>query len=121
MCEPAPISVATDRCSAAWPLAVVMAHSRPLERALYPIALAVKVTPVVLALRSTAVIDPGLSTSMLGVILPELKNVFSEPEKAAGGRLPAFANSTNCRRTSQTASSHHRLQNRNSSFHLAEF
>ena len=32
---------------AAFVLAVVMAHSRPLERALYPIALLVKVTPVV--------------------------------------------------------------------------
>lgn len=32
---------------AAFMLAVVMAHSRPLERALYPLALLVKVTPVV--------------------------------------------------------------------------
>lgn len=32
---------------AAFLLAVVMAHSRPLERALYPLALLVKVTPVV--------------------------------------------------------------------------
>lgn len=32
---------------AAFAVAVVMAHSRPLERALYPIALLVKVTPVV--------------------------------------------------------------------------
>jgi len=33
--------------SAAFLLAVVMAHSRPLERALYPLAILVKVTPVV--------------------------------------------------------------------------
>lgn len=33
--------------SAAFVLAVVMAHSRPLERAIYPLAILVKVTPVV--------------------------------------------------------------------------
>jgi NitT/TauT family transport system permease protein len=32
---------------AAFLLAVVMAHSRPLERALYPLALLVKVTPII--------------------------------------------------------------------------
>ncbi len=32
---------------AAFALAVVMAHSRPLERALYPLALLVKVTPII--------------------------------------------------------------------------
>ena len=34
MCEPAPMSVATARCSAAWPLAVLMAPMPPSSAAM---------------------------------------------------------------------------------------
>jgi hypothetical protein len=34
MCDPAPISVATARCKAAWPLAVLMAPMPPSSAAM---------------------------------------------------------------------------------------